>query len=64
MKQALAIAAGAIAGNMIAERFVLKAAQDDPTGFVLVADGFGMDDIARAALITAGAMLLLKVLKV
>ena len=64
MKQALAIAAGAVAGNFVAERWILKASADDPTGFILVADGFGMDDIVRAGVITAGALLAMKLLKV
>ena len=63
MKQALGIAAGALAGNFLAEKFALKASADDPSGFVLVAEGFGMDDVVRAAFITAGAVLFLKILK-
>jgi hypothetical protein len=49
MKKTALVFGSVIAGNYIAERFVLKAGPDDPTGFVMVADGLGMDDIARAA---------------
>jgi hypothetical protein len=49
MKKTAIIFASVIAGNFVAERFVLKASADDPTGFVQVADGLGMDDVARAA---------------
>lgn len=35
-------------GNMLAERFILKANADDPTGMIPVADGIGLDDAARA----------------
>ena len=54
-KPALSIALGAIVGNFIAERWILKRTEDGP-GFVMVADGFGMDDIVRAALIAATAL--------
>lgn len=47
---------------MIAERFVLKNSPDDPTGFVLIADGIGLDDAARAATIATVAWLAKRVL--
>lgn len=53
LKTILFATGAAIVGNMIAEKFVLKAAADDPTGFVNIADGFGLDDVARAATIAA-----------
>lgn len=59
MKGFLVVAAAAVVGNMIAERFLLKSTDDDPTGFIVVSEGIGMDDVARAASI-AGAYLLLK----
>jgi hypothetical protein len=49
IKKTAVIFGSVIAGNYLAERFVLKASPDDPTGFVLVAEGLGMDDVARAA---------------
>jgi hypothetical protein len=51
MKKAVVVFGSVIAGNYLAERFVLKASPEDPTGFVQVADGLGMDDVARAATI-------------
>lgn len=51
MKKTLIVFGGVIAGNYLAERFVLKASPDDPSGFIQVADGIGMDDVARAATI-------------
>lgn len=51
MKKTAIVFGSVIAGNWLAERFVLKSSPDDPTGFVLVADGLGMDDVARAATI-------------
>lgn len=53
MKKTIVVFASVIAGNYLAERFVLKSGPDDPTGFVQVADGLGMDDVARAATILA-----------
>jgi len=41
---------GIVLGNVIAERFVLQAGPDDPSGFVPVSDGIGMDEVVRAAL--------------
>jgi len=54
---ALVLLGSVVAGNWVAERFVLKGDKDDPTGFIVVSDGFGMDDIARGAVIVAIAML-------
>lgn len=51
MKAVLFVAAAAIIGNMLAEKFVLKATEDDPTGFVLVQEGIGIDDAARGVTI-------------
>lgn len=59
MKSILFVAGAAIIGNMLAERFVLKSTAEDPTGFILVADGIGMDDAARA-LVIAGTYFLAK----
>lgn len=53
MKKTAIVFGSIIAGNFLAERFVLKASPEDPSGFVLVADGLGMDDVARAATILA-----------
>jgi len=49
---------GIIIGNVIAERFVLQAGPDDPSGFIPVSDGIGMDEIVRAGLgVFSGYML-------
>lgn len=60
MKTMLVIAGGAILGNYVAEKFVLKPLDGSPGGFVEVQMGLGMDDLARAACITAAIMLLKK----
>lgn len=57
MKDLAVVAAGAFAGNWVAERFVLRDGPDDPTGFIDVTDGY-MDEVARSILI-AGAIWLL-----
>ena len=49
MKKTAIVFGSVIAGNWLAERFILKSSQEDPTGFILVSDGLGMDDVARAA---------------
>lgn len=49
MKKALVVFGSVIVGNYLTERFVLKASAEDTTGFIQVADGFGWDDVARAA---------------
>lgn len=56
MKGLLVLVGAAIVGNMVAEKFLLKAGPDDPSGFIEVKEGFGADDIARAATIAAVAM--------
>jgi hypothetical protein len=61
-KKGLTIVAGSILGNMIAERFLLKAGPDDPSGFIMVADGIGMDDVARGLAIAFSAFMLEKVI--
>ncbi len=48
LKKVLFAAAGAMVGKIATERFVLKATPDDPTGFVLVQDGIGVDDLVSA----------------
>lgn len=62
MKGLLFVAGSAFVGNMIAERFVLKSTPEDPTGFIEVADGIGLDDAARALTIGAVYLLAKKVL--
>lgn len=62
MKALLFVAGAAVVGNFLAERFVLKSTAEDPTGFILVADGFGLDDAARAIVIGATYMLAKKFL--
>ena len=50
-RSVISAAVGIAVGNMIAERWVLRASPEDPTGFVDVSPGFGLDEIARAAVI-------------
>lgn len=57
VKQLLIFGGAAVAGNYVAERFLLKDGPDDPSGFVEVKPGFGMDDITRALAIAAFAIL-------
>lgn len=53
VKKTVVLLASVIGGNYLAERYVLKSGPDDPTGFVQVADGLGMDDVARAVAVVA-----------
>ncbi len=46
------IAGGIVVGNFVFERFILKNPVDG-SGFVEVKEGFGMDDIIRAATVAA-----------
>lgn len=62
MKGLLVVFGAAIVGNIVAEKFLLKAGPDDPDGFIEVKDGFGMDDAARGATIAAFAFLARKFL--
>ena len=57
VKTLLILTGAAAAGNFVAERFLLKDGPDDPSGFIEVKPGFGMDDVARAATIALIAML-------
>ena len=56
MRNLFAILLGISVGNMVAERFLLKAAPNDPNGFVNPSAGFGLDDIVRAGAGAAGAV--------
>jgi len=56
LKGILVLTASALVGNYVAERFILKA-PGGTSGFVEVADGMGLDDVARAATIAAVVML-------
>ena len=60
----IAIGIGAaIAGNYIAEKWVLKQTHDDPHGFVDVTYGqIGLDDLARAGCIVGVGFLVRKFL--
>lgn len=60
LKGMLVLGAGAVVGNMVAEKFLLKSSPDDPSGFILVNEGLGMDDVARAGAIVATILLLQK----
>lgn len=48
-------AAGAFAGDYIAENFILKD-PDGTTGFVTKGPGFGLDDVVRYTFIAVGAL--------
>lgn len=63
VKSLLVLTGAAVAGNFVAERFLLKDGPDDTSGFIEVKPGFGMDDIARAATIALLAMLAHKLTK-
>jgi hypothetical protein len=60
IKKLAITAGGAVLGNYVAEKFLLKASPDDPKGFVLVQDGVGMDDFVRAGAIVGAIFLLNK----
>lgn len=57
VKTILFATGAAIVGNMIANRYVLRATPDSPSGFVDVTPGFGMDEVA-AGLCVAGVFIL------
>lgn len=59
VKQILVLTGAAIAGNFLAERFILKDGPDDTSGIIEVKPGFGMDDVARG-LVIAGVVLAAK----
>jgi hypothetical protein len=63
IKTLLILTGAAAAGNFVAERFILKDGPDDPSGFLEVKPGFGLDDVARAATIAVIAMLAHKMAK-
>lgn len=54
-RRTVSLLLGAVAGNVIAERFVLRAPGSD-TGFIPVTDGIGLDELARAGTIVLAAM--------
>lgn len=63
-KRFLVLTAGAFAGNFIADQFVVKNSPDDETGFVAFSDGpFGLDSLAKAAVIGASIWLATKIVK-
>lgn len=47
-KDAASLVGGALLGNWVFERWLVKNGPDDPSGFVMLADGLGMDDFMRA----------------
>lgn len=63
IKTLLILTGAAAAGNFVAERFILKDGPDDPSGFIEVKPGFGLDDVARAATIALIATLAHKMVK-
>jgi hypothetical protein len=48
LRKVVSLTLGIIAGNVVAERFILKNSPESPTGFILVSDGIGLDEVARA----------------
>jgi len=54
--QVIGAAAGAMAANLVLEKFIIKQTDDGP-GFIRAADGFGVDDVVRWALIGVGAVM-------
>ena len=54
LRRSTSLVAGAIVGNVVAERYVLRAPGSD-TGFVPVTDGIGLDELARGLTILVAA---------
>lgn len=48
-------AAGAFAGDYVAENFILRDSDDSPNGFITKSPGLGLDDAFRYSLIAIGA---------
>lgn len=42
------LSAASLGAKWLAEKFVIKADENDPDGFILQSEGFGLDDIAVA----------------
>jgi len=61
-RNAIAVVGGALLGNYAAEKFILKTGPEDRTGFVMVAEGWGLDDLARALSVLAGVFLASKLM--
>lgn len=59
LKGPLIVFGAAVLGEWITERFVIKDGPDD-TGFIARSPGFGMDEIARGAIIAIFATVALK----
>ena len=59
LKGPLILAAAIVAGDQIAERFIIKDGEND-TGFVQRTAGFGMDEIVKLALQVGLAMLFMR----
>jgi len=53
-RRTVSLLLGAVAGNVIAERYVLQA-PGSSTGFVPVTDGIGLDELVRAGVIVLAA---------
>ncbi len=49
--------------DFVLDRFVIKSDSADPTGFILQAEGFGMDDVARVAGVGLAGALALKFIR-
>jgi len=60
IKKLAITAGGALIGNYVAEKYLLKVSKDAKTGFVLIEDGLGLDDFVRALACVGGIFLLNK----
>ena len=58
MRKILILSAAVFIGNAIAERWVITTGAEGDTGFVPMANGFGLDDIARGVVIVGTAAVL------
>lgn len=56
-------AGGVLAGEFVAEKFVLKNGDDDPDGFILMTPGFGLDEIARGVTVFLVTFMVLKLVR-
>lgn len=56
-------AAGALLAQWILGKWILRASDDAPTGFVTVAPGFGLDDVVIGLGVTAGVLAGLAIVK-
>lgn len=46
LRDFLILVVAGVAANYVVTKWVLRASDDDKTGFITIAPGFGMDDLA------------------